>query len=201
MTTCTPLGLVYPDGSDRPCDADDVSCLFANGVESQLNSLDAIVQRTATSVPMVWIRAQTPLVVDAAVLAAAVPVFDTVVVDTDNMADLTAEASSFTVNTTGIYLIGQYARGTTAQPSANQLQTIVQALVSAPFGILTTTITLAMATFTTVTGSIVAMNQFQILPLTAGQTHTMTVDTSGTAGDSTTFNDLSLWACWVGDMS
>lgn len=88
MTTCTPLfGLPVVEGSDRPCDIDQWSCDFASAVESQLDTLDGIVQRTATTVPMAKVISTVPVTFGNETTSGSTPnlSFDTVAVDTDNM--------------------------------------------------------------------------------------------------------------------
>src|SRR6185436_11526075 len=89
--TCTPIyQLPYPTGASRPCDYDETSCEFAEAVEAQLDLLDAVVLRTETTIPTAWIKTSLAFftVQNAAQNAIYQPPFDTVVVDTDNMADL-----------------------------------------------------------------------------------------------------------------
>lgn len=119
MTTCTPIyGLPVVEGSDDPCDIDGWSCDFATAVESQLDALDAVVQRTSTTIPMVWIRRTTPYVSTVGSFS-YVPEFDTVVVDTDNMADLTTMSTGVTFNTPGVYQIWYSARGIRSLPGGS----------------------------------------------------------------------------------
>lgn len=106
MTTCTPIyGLEYQTGSDRPCDAPAVWCAFADSVEAQLNTLDALVDRTIDTVPMVRVRktTTTPITFAVATNYSASVQFDTVDVDTANMVDLIANPFLITLPRAGIY--------------------------------------------------------------------------------------------------
>lgn len=108
MTTCTPLyQLPVVEGSDRPCDIDTWSCNFATAVESQLDSLDTIVARTATTVPMVKVTMTVPVTFGNETTSGATSNlnFDTVEVDTDNMFDATVSTQQIFFPTKGIYNI------------------------------------------------------------------------------------------------
>lgn len=111
MPTCTPVyGLTYAIGSDRPCDIGATLCTFADEVEVELDRLDAIVDRTADSVPMAQVRMT---------LTTAYPVgtstvgFDTVDVDTAGMVDLTDDPYTILLPYGGRYLIYANAIGNT----------------------------------------------------------------------------------------
>jgi hypothetical protein len=125
MTTCTVNGIPIVEGSDNPCDIDDYTCAFAAAVEAQLTSLDAIVTRTATTVPVAWMRRTTDWVTAVGDSTNIHPDFDTVVSDTDNMVDLNTTSTGFTVNTPGIYTFWYSLRGVTALPSGSSAAPIV----------------------------------------------------------------------------
>lgn len=89
MPTCTPIyRLPYPIGADPLCEVDTTFCAFATAVETELDRLDAVVDRVADSVPMAQVR-QTVTRTYAANTTSAV-LFDTVDVDTADMVDLSA---------------------------------------------------------------------------------------------------------------
>lgn len=100
MPAETPVyGLPYQVGSDPPCfgpgtgcdNLETLWCDFSEIVETQLDLTDLVIARTATAIPMAQISVFPPAdanlifpgLFDDSVLA-----FDTVVFDTDNMADL-----------------------------------------------------------------------------------------------------------------
>lgn len=209
MTTCTPLGLVFPEGSDRACDVAPTTCEFAAGVEGYLNQLDALVQRTATTLPMAWVRTRepVPLVISFASLSGIQPVFDTVVADTDNMVDLTVRPSEILINRTGIYLIGFYVRGqVTLLAPGNAMNTfsLVSPTGSNSFPITGTGFNSYLPKFRSyvfTNGYIVAQTNFVIVPLSAGETYTLTVNPSGNDNDTFTLVEADLYAVWLGDVS
>lgn len=103
MTACTPIyQLPYQTGSDRPCDAPDVWCDFAADVEAQLDTFDAIVDRTVDAIPMAQVRLTAPYTFDSSLISGPVP-FDTVDVDTANMVDLATSPFLITLPRFGRY--------------------------------------------------------------------------------------------------
>lgn len=109
--------LPYFEGSDSPClntgtvcDPSTVWCDFANLVEAEMVSIDAILGRTATSVPIAMITYEpaTP-----AVPADSVVPFDAVSIDTDQMVNLEI-FPGISPNRNGIYLIDLVIRVTGA---------------------------------------------------------------------------------------
>lgn len=104
--TCTPIyGLPYPTGASRPCDIDQSLCDFATATQEQLDRVASIVNRTATTIPLVKVAVTLPLALTIASPAFNFS-FDTVLVDTDNMFD-SSFPDQITINTPGIY--GAYA--------------------------------------------------------------------------------------------
>lgn len=104
--TCTPVyGLPYATGSSRPCDIDQTLCDFAVATQAQLDRVAGIVNRTATTIPLVKVAVTIPqpMVAPGPTINFS---FDTVLVDTDNMFD-SAFPDQITINTPGIY--GAYA--------------------------------------------------------------------------------------------
>lgn len=105
MCTCTPTyGLAYPESTDRPCDAVDCMCDFAESVEALLTVNDDILRRTATTVPMAHIYTSVPLVYTVGVSADQFP-FDSVRIDTDNMVDFSVNPYGVIINTPGLYSV------------------------------------------------------------------------------------------------
>lgn len=115
MPTCTPIyQLPVVEGSDRPCDIDDWSCDFASAVESQLDALDAVVARTATSRPLFQVAATVPITYTdfGSVFNTS---FDTAAVDTDNMFSSDTPDTIF-INTPGIYTFTAFGWGVQTGP-------------------------------------------------------------------------------------
>lgn len=106
MPTCTPLyGLPYAEGSDAPCDIGETLCAFADAVETQLDLLDAVVDRVADTVPMVQVKLTTPLTtVSTGNTNITVP-FDTVSFDTADMVALADNPYRITLPRQGRYLV------------------------------------------------------------------------------------------------
>lgn len=198
MTTCTPLGLPVVEGSDRPCDFDDYSCAFAAAVEAQLDALDDLVTRTATSPPMAWIETVEPVLVPVGTGDTQI-IFDTVIADTADMVDLTG-LSGITLTREGIYMVGFYLEGVTNQPGGILTATSdVTAL--APFSLFTSSILPTMDTIILTSPGLVAHSQFAILELMAGDAFVLRCDANGFTGDSFTTRKADLWAVWLGDLA
>lgn len=116
MPTCTPLyGLVYPIGSDRPCDIDVTLCDFAAEVETELSRLDDVVDRVADTIPMAQVRmtVTTTYATDPGGSTPAVVAFDTVDFDTADMVNLTANPYVIMLPRAGRYIIYFQVFGTT----------------------------------------------------------------------------------------
>lgn len=200
MTTCTPIyQLPVVEGTDRPCDFDDFSCDFTAAVETQLDSLDAIVRRTVTTVPMAWVSSSTP---QTKTFAAADPsvTFDAVIVDTDNMVDLTT-SNGITIKTPGMYYIWTYVHGTMttmAGPSGSPsfdtsfflLSTTDSNANFLPEG---ETLTYALNDVITLVGSTMA-------PLLATEAIFPTISGSGQTGDAWTADEIQFGAIWMSDL-
>lgn len=111
MATCTPLyGLPYAEGSDRPCDIDETLCAFADAVETQLDLLDAVVDRVADTVPMVQVKLTTPYVFASTGNTTLTIPFDTISFDTANMVALGSNAYQVTLPRGGRYLVSFQAQ-------------------------------------------------------------------------------------------
>lgn len=100
--TCTLIyGLPYPTGASAPCNIGTTQCAFDDAVQQEIDRLSTVVDRTFTTIPMVKVALTVPTVFNTDSPSQAF-VFDTVLVDTDNMF-----TSSFpdqvTVNTPGLY--------------------------------------------------------------------------------------------------
>lgn len=106
MATCTPiLGLPYAEGSDAPCDINDTLCEFAEAVESALDALDSMVDRTIDTVPMVQVKLTAPLTTVSAGGSTVITVpFDTISFDTANMVSLAMNPYRITLPRQGRYL-------------------------------------------------------------------------------------------------
>jgi hypothetical protein len=103
MPTCTPIyGLSYPICSDPPCDVAGTFCEFTNQVETQLDRLDGVVDRTSDTIPQFQVSISAPYTLTGTSIVIA---FDTVLVDTDNMVDLTTDPFSFPINTPGRWFL------------------------------------------------------------------------------------------------
>lgn len=102
MATCTPVyGFPYIDGGDAPCDQDETWCAFAVAVETELDRLDALIDRTVDTIQFAWVRASVPQVILAA--GADLISYDSVLFDTDNMVNLSADSTLITVTRPGLY--------------------------------------------------------------------------------------------------
>lgn len=108
MPTCTPIyGLAYIACSDRPCDQSTTWCDFTATLESNLDRIDAIVDRTVDTVPQAQVRLTIPRTQGTnpgGGTPQLVP-FDTVDVDTDNMVNLAADPFTILLPMQGIYFV------------------------------------------------------------------------------------------------
>lgn len=106
MTSCTPVfGLTYPAPTDSPCTLSDTWCEFAGEVDDQLDAIDEIIARTATSVPMAFLSTSSIFITpNTSSTTEAFVTYDTVQVDTDNMTNLAVYPNGITINTPGVYL-------------------------------------------------------------------------------------------------
>lgn len=99
MTTCTPVyGLTYQSCADRPCDAPAAWCQFAANVETQLDALDTIVDRTVDTIPMFQVSISAPITFPT---SDRTVFWDTVNVDTDDMVDLASDNASIKITRMG----------------------------------------------------------------------------------------------------
>lgn len=115
MATCTPLyGLPYAEGSDRPCDIGETLCAYADAVETQLDSLDAVVDRVADTVPMVQVKLTSPLSTTSNGNTNITVPFDTVNFDTANMTALADNPYRITLPRLGRYLVSFQLQMTSA---------------------------------------------------------------------------------------
>ena len=102
MVACTPTYVLpYQEATDRPCDLSAVWCQFAGIIETKLTEFDAILARTATTVPFAKVR---KTVAGAGVDHNPIQ-FDTVSADNDGMVDLTAEPELIRVRRPGLWVV------------------------------------------------------------------------------------------------
>lgn len=182
------------------CDPSTVWCDFATLVDAKLDGFDAAVQRTAGSVPMAWIQATVPTVIIADSGSNPV-IFDSPLVDTDDMVNLDTLPSSITVNTSGLYQfiysgIGVMTNGGTATAllSANLAPSLNLYPVNPP-------------SFTTVdfespiTGLVVTPMISVLYPLAAGQSLSMSAQMTGVAApDNVVYSLLTAGLVWMADL-
>lgn len=112
--------LPYPAPGDSPCSLSDTTCAFGDAVDTQLDALQAIVDRTAGSVPMAVVSTVglKQYIIDPNSTGFNYNVtFDSVLVDTDGMTDLVSNPQGFTIQTPGIYLRWIYFTMRTTWPS------------------------------------------------------------------------------------
>ncbi len=203
MATCTPIyGLPVVEGSDRPCDVDDWSCNFATAVETQLEALDEVINRTFVTTPMAWVRSTTSVTQIVGIGGALQPNFDTVVVDTDNMVDLNANAARILTQHGGMFYLWYSARGTRLLPGGSSAAPIIQFTVS-PLTVLPTLTTLWVPQDErggSVAGDFaISGGGYMIIP--AGTSLLLSLQVGGLNGNSLTYNDVHMGAFWVGDAS
>jgi hypothetical protein len=199
--TCTPVyGLPYATGASRPCNIGSTSCDFAAAVENQLNLLDDVVLRTQTSIPMAWVRTKTAFTMtqNAAQNVSVSAPFDTVVVDTDNMADLVAFSPGLTASRSGLFLTWVYVRSTATVNSlgGNNLQ--VTFFIEPPSAV-------NNIYFPQVKWEGVNVNQFNrqsvmtVMNIPAGARFGMNLSPNGQPNDAWLISELDMGMMWVGD--
>lgn len=118
MTTCTPIyQLPYQEGGDRPCDAPEVWCDFAEAVEAELDRIDGVVLRTSVTIPLAKVSLSAPQTYDATT-SGSVIAFDTVHEDTDGMVDFQLAPGEIRPQRSGLYSVRCYIElGTTGSTS------------------------------------------------------------------------------------
>lgn len=115
MVACTSLGLPYQEGSDAPCDFPEVWCNFTDILETQLQDIGSIINRTAVAVPFAKVirdsfQVMTPNQ-DTLLINEAIS-WEGVKVDNDNMVDLSADPLHIYVRRPGIYMVDVFCRAT-----------------------------------------------------------------------------------------
>lgn len=183
------------------CEPSTVWCDFATAVEAKLDEFDAVAQRTAVTVPMVWLETSVPLVTTAGVGSSFPVAFTSVVVDTDNMANLDENNNGFTIVTPGLYEILFYAIGLTETAGSN-----ISSLPSirfTPSNVAYAPVSqneLTMDFNVQVDDVIVTPQIQQVLPLQAGQLASTVLDISGTNPNTITYSYIMVSATWIGDL-
>jgi hypothetical protein len=119
MTTCTPVyRLPIIEGTDRSCDQSDTWCAFAGALETELDRLDAVVARTATALPFAKVSLGVPQTFNATTSGSRIA-FDTILDDSDNMVDLTANPGEIRAQRAGVYAVRCYIELGTTGSTAN----------------------------------------------------------------------------------
>lgn len=119
MTTCTPIyRLPLIEGSDRPCDQSETWCAFAGTLETELDRLDSVVARTATAIPFAKVSLSTPQTFNATTSGSRIA-FDTILDDSDDMVDLTANPGEVQARRAGVYAVRCYIELGTTGSTAN----------------------------------------------------------------------------------
>jgi hypothetical protein len=203
----SPDCLPYFDCDDSPClntgsvcDPSTVWCDFATLVDARLDEFDAAVQRTAISTPMAWVQATVPTLVVADTPATPI-VFDSPLVDTDNMVNLDTLPSSITVNTSGLYQFVYSGVGVMTNGGAATTTLAAQLAPNAP------TYPISPPSFTQVdfespiTGLVVTPMISVLYPLVAGQSFSMSAEMTGvTAPDNTLYSLITAGLIWMADL-
>jgi len=205
----TPDCLPYYTASDplclntgTVCDEHTVWCDFAELVEEQLTGFDDVVARAATSVPMAWIETTTPFTFSPGSPSLAVP-FDVVRVDTDDMADLDANASALTVSRSGLYQLTAYATGV-----YDRVGGAGQSALRMTVFILPSILIMGSATASNYSSNKVVYIDLEaaspaiqvVVPMLAGQQAIANVTGSGTSTDVMTYSKAMMALTWVGDL-
>lgn len=95
----SPHSLPYPTGPDRPCDAPDTWCDFANVVDEKMLDFNETINRTSRVVPFAKISTAT-----ATIVGQSLPLpFTTVEGDTDDMVDFSQSPYGITPQRNGYY--------------------------------------------------------------------------------------------------
>lgn len=210
MSTCTPIyGLPYPTGSDRPCDAPTTMCSFASAVETQLDTLDAIVDRTIDSVPMGIVT--LTITANISSLGGNTQLsWDTVNVDTANMVDLTNNPYAITLPRYGRYWVSYWYQvsGLAAAVSCQNYLVPVNASAPPPFSSLIG----PTSTFYSDGASFMYMSAAGEIRFGSTQTSPVLANIAGTPGvtgislnvatsGGGTIPSATMSAVWIGDLS
>lgn len=203
----TPDCLPYFGCDDQPClntgtacDPSTVWCDFAELVDAKLTEFDQVVQRTAGSTPMAWVQATVPTVIIADAPSTPI-IFDSPLVDTDNMVNLDVLPSGITVNTPGLYQFVFSGVGVMTNPGT---ATATLDATLAPFVSL---YPISPPTFTTVdfespiTGLVVTPMINVVYPLAAGQSFSMAARMTGVAApNNVVYSLITAGLVWLADL-
>lgn len=203
MTTCTPIYLIpVVEGSDDPCDIGDTICDIAEVVEEQLDRLDALVARTAATIPMFKGAMTVTQTFTASSPDTSVPAnLDTVYVDTNAMFD-SGFPDTITFNTPGTWLMTSNIWSDTSGAGGVVITQIAPIVLSVQpvTGWGSTTATSHQAA--TVSGLDIYSNASVVFPVyNAGTTCfvQMSVFPNGTETLNVFYVDIAL--AWLGDLS
>lgn len=207
VTRTSPDCLPYFDSTDpicvntgSTCEPSTVWCDFAAAVDVKLDELDAVVDRTATTVPMAWVELTAPIARVVGDPELAVP-FDSVRADTDDMVDLSANSSGFTFNTPGLYVVFAYFRGVAVAAPGNSLDAsaIIRYLPrSTAYGAFTPGDMEFSAQVVNAQRAAASANVTNAF--TAGMSLSMSMFGGGVVGDAMVYSKIGLGAAWVGDL-
>lgn len=192
MSTCTPVyGLPYATGADRPCDIGSTLCSFNSAVQTQLDRLSGIVNRTAATIPMAKVAATVPFTLNFNSPGSVVLAFDTVQVDTDNMFASSSPAQ-LTINRPGVY-------GSFAQIYSTSTGAGIQAASTVRVDLSTFSGAFMLDNLGYASGTPVFQAGTGIWVATAGSTVTMTYSTFIQGTDTVTLQYAELGLYWLSD--
>lgn len=183
------------------CDHSSVWCDFAAAVETKLDQFDGVADRTAVTVPMVWLETSVPLVTQVGTFASVPVPFTSVVVDTDNMANLDQNNNAFVINTSGLYEVVFYATGVTNTSGSNITSVSTIRFTPLNLNYAPVNVNELVMDFSVQVDDVILTPQIQqVLPLLAGQTASTFFDISGSAPDTIIYNYVMVSATWIGDL-
>ena len=205
---CTPIyGLPYATGSSDPCNIGSTGCEFAEAVEVQLDALDAIVDRTALTVPLGFMAYSGRQDYNNNQPGAYVPFFDTTLVDTDNMIDFSSDPTLMTIRTAGVYALFMSFEitlqlgltGAFIHPIVrNSTGTEISSNVSYQVGNVTSSPTMPADSHGARLVNCAMTGEF-IMDVPAGATYSFEVTDTGTLGILAFLNRIRAGAVWLRD--
>ncbi len=129
----SPDCLPYFECDDSPClntgtvcEPSTVFCDLTALLETRLNSFDNTVARTGTAIPMFKVARNAQQTIDTTVANADLRIiWDTVLVDNENMVDLDVDTHAVTVERPGLWQFELYLWGTPPQTTGNIFDTAI----------------------------------------------------------------------------
>lgn len=128
-------GLKYPTGTDRRCDFPEQWGDLADLLQAKINLIEGINNRTYPVVPACQVEMTVPTLFNNTATFTNTTRFDRLVIDTDNMTNLSADPTSIRPTRAGLYQVVCYAQTSTSGDATNWLQLSITGIGSGTTGL------------------------------------------------------------------